>query len=291
MTRSMTGFGAAEGAVAGGTLRVEIRTVNHKHFNAQIKTCSELQQYEHEIRDLVRRSLPRGHVSLSARWSVEPVRGGTISVDVDRARQVLDAIATLQSELNLPGEVDVGFVARQPEVLKQTGGDDAGLDFDAASRVVLEAVEAVLAMRVKEGRLLGAELERILDALETGRATIAARAPQRFESERLRLRQAISELIDGHELDEARLAQELAHTADKLDITEELVRLETHLAACREALAEAGPVGRKLGFLSQEMLREINTIGSKANDADITAVVIEMKGELERFREQLENIE
>ncbi len=146
-------------------------------------------------------------------------------------------------------------------------------------------------MRRAEGAALAAELERCLDAMETTIATVERRAPERLVRERERLRNAVAELLDGRTIDDDRLALELALLADKLDIAEEVVRLRTHITACRAALGEEGPIGRRLTFLGQEMLREANTIGSKANDAGITARVIEMKGELEKFREQVENVE
>ena len=146
-------------------------------------------------------------------------------------------------------------------------------------------------MRKREGAALGAELAHRLDLLEAAARRIAALAPARVPRERDRLRGAVAELLDGRPVDDARLAQEIAFLADKLDITEELVRFASHLAACRAALAGDAPVGKQLGFLAQELGREINTMGSKANDAEIAQQVILMKGELEKFREQLENLE
>jgi uncharacterized protein (TIGR00255 family) len=146
-------------------------------------------------------------------------------------------------------------------------------------------------MRAREGDALAVELRHRLDLLEESGETIAARAPSRLVRERERLRAAVTELLDGRQPDEGRLVQELAFHADRLDITEELVRFRAHLAAAREALAADRPVGKQLGFLAQELGREVNTMGSKANDVEITQQVIAMKGELEKFREQLENLE
>jgi uncharacterized protein (TIGR00255 family) len=139
--------------------------------------------------------------------------------------------------------------------------------------------------------MLGTELVHRLDLLERSAQQIAAHAPERLVRERDRLRAAVIQLLDGRSVDEERLAQELAFLADKLDITEELVRFRAHLATAREAVAADEPVGKRLGFLAQEVGREVNTMGSKAGDAVIAQVVIAMKGELEKFREQLENLE
>jgi uncharacterized protein (TIGR00255 family) len=146
-------------------------------------------------------------------------------------------------------------------------------------------------MRAREGKALTGELAHRLDLLEKSARDIAARAPERLVHERDRLRAAVGQLLDGRTVDETRLAQELAFLADKLDITEELVRFGAHVAAAREALGSDGPVGKRLGFLAQELGREVNTMGAKAGDAAIAQTVIAMKGELEKFREQLENLE
>jgi uncharacterized protein (TIGR00255 family) len=146
-------------------------------------------------------------------------------------------------------------------------------------------------MRAREGEALARELGHRLDLLEESAEQIGARAPVRLIKERDRLRASVTQLLDGKAVNEERLAQELAFLADKLDITEELVRFRAHLGAAREALRGNQPVGKQLGFLAQELGREVNTIGSKAADAEIAGLVIAMKGELEKFREQLENLE
>ena len=233
----MTGFGAAEGTVAEGRLRVEIRTVNHRYFNPQFKLPYDLGGLEGELRERLRRLLERGHVALSARWIEPPAAAAGVSVDLERA---------------------------------------------AAD---------VLVMREREGRALASDLLGRVEALEAGAHTIERRAPERLAAELARLRQNVAELAQGVQVDEQRLAMEIALLADRVDISEELVRFRTHLAAVRSALSGSGAVGKQLGFLAQELLREINTMGSKANDAVITQTVIAMKGELEKFREQLENLE
>ncbi|HMH82005.1 MAG TPA: DUF1732 domain-containing protein, partial [Gemmatimonadales bacterium] len=149
----------------------------------------------------------------------------------------------------------------------------------------------LLAMRAREGAVLAAELAGRLAALETGARAVEQRAPERLTAELVRLRKAVAELAGGVPVDEQRLALEVALLADRVDITEELVRLRAHLGASRDALGRNEAVGKQLGFLAQELLREVNTIGSKANDAAITQAVITMKGELEKYREQLENLE
>lgn len=287
----MTGFGAAEGTVAEGRLRVEIRTVNHRYFNPQLKLPYDLNGLESDLRDRLRRLLERGHVAVTARWLEQPATAGGVTLDLDRARAVVRALRQLKKSLRLKGEPDLAFVARHPDVLAATSDGTAARWVDVQP-IVERAAADVLAMREREGRALAADLLVRVDALEAGARTIEQRAPERLAAELARLRKSVAELASGVHVDEQRLALEIALLADRVDISEELVRFRTHLAAVRAALGEGdGAVGKQLGFLAQELLREVNTMGSKANDAAITQAVIAMKGELERFREQLENLE
>jgi uncharacterized protein (TIGR00255 family) len=292
----MTGFGSAEASVLGGRLRVDIRTVNHRYFNPQLKLPTELSGIEGELRERLRQLLERGHVAVSARWVEAPAQdGGGLAVDLARARQVVAAAKELKKKLKLKGEVDLAFVARQPNVMAATTtngeGAETAVTWAAVKPIVEQAARDVLVMREREGGALAAELAARLDALERGAGMIAQRAPERLKAEHQRLKQAVADLAAGVQLDEQRLALEVALLADKVDITEELVRFRTHVGASRQALASGEAVGKQLGFLAQELLREVNTMGSKANDAGITQAVIGMKGELEKFREQLENLE
>jgi uncharacterized protein (TIGR00255 family) len=288
----MTGFGVADGPVAGGRLQVEIRTVNHRHFNVQLRLPVALQPLEETLRQHLRTRLERGHVSLSGRWLEDPPRPDAVTVDVERARAVMAALEQLRAALDLPGAIDLQFVGRQPAVLRfDPVGEEPQVDADAVLAVVDEALAGVLAMREREGAVLARDLALRLDLIRQGLDRVRARAPARLAAEHERLRAAVQELLGGREPDPQRLAQEIALLADRLDVTEETVRLGAHLEAAVSALGTEPAPGRRLGFLGQEILREINTIGSKANDAAIAQMVIDMKQELERLREQLENLE
>jgi len=287
----MTGFGAAEGPVAGGRLRIEIRTVNHRHFNLAARLPPELLGLEGELRERLRRDFDRGHVALQARWVAQPARVEESRIDLDRVRAIVARLRELQSALGLSGELSLDLVARQPDVLGTDSSQPPEVSWAELEPIVATATAECRAMRRREGELLALELRQRLDLLDQAAKVVAARAPERLVRERDRLRGAVRELLDGRSVDEQRLAQELAFTADRLDITEELVRLDAHLKAAREALAGERPVGKQLGFLAQELGREVNTMGAKANDAEIAHRVIAMKGELEKFREQLENLE
>jgi uncharacterized protein (TIGR00255 family) len=287
----MTGFGAAEGAVAGGWIRLEIRTVNHRHFNLATKLPGELAALEGELRERLRREFDRGHVAVHGRWTEYPARAAGFTVDLERARLVTERLRDLQGALGLGGEVTLELVARQPDVLSLTGNEPTDVPWSELEPVVAKAAADCRAMRAREGEALAAELRHRLDLLDESAGRIAARAPERLVRERDRLRAAVAELLDGRPADDARLTQELAFQADRLDITEELVRFRSHLAVSRDSLTADRPAGKQLGFLAQELGREVNTIGAKANDAEIAHEVIAMKGELEKFREQLENLE
>jgi uncharacterized protein (TIGR00255 family) len=287
----MTGFGSAEGKVLDGRLRIEIRTVNHRFYNPQMRLPFELAGAESQIREHLRQRLDRGHVSVSARWIEAPQVEGGVAVDLARARQVVAALKELKKQLRLKGEPELAFVARHPDVLTLQGDGRTAVAWTEVEPIVELAAREVLTMRAREGQALALDLLGRLEALDGYARVVEARAPSRLVAEHDRLKRAVVELTAGVPVDEQRLAVEIALLADRVDISEELVRLRTHLAACREALASDGRVGKQLGFLAQELLREVNTIGSKANDAAITQAVIAMKGELERFREQLENLE
>jgi uncharacterized protein (TIGR00255 family) len=286
----MTGFGAAEGTVAGGRLRLEIRTVNHRYFNSQVKLPFDLTPLEGELRDRLRALLERGHVAVTARWLESPPAVDNVTVDLDRARSVLGALKRLKKSLRLKGTPDLAFVARLPDVMAvSTNG--SSITWADVQPIVERAAADVRAMREREGRALVEDLAARLDGLEAGANVIESRAPERLTAELARLQKNVATLAAGTNVDPQRLAVEVALLADRVDISEELVRFRTHLAACREVLRSDAAVGKQLGFLAQELLRETNTMGSKANDAAITQAVIAMKGELERFREQLENVE
>ena len=288
----MTGFGAAEGPVGGGRVRVEIRTVNHRHFNPSLKLTQEFAALEGELRERLRRDFDRGHVAVTVRWTETPERHAVgFTVSLERARSVVATLTELKQALGVPGEVDLATVLRQPDVIVPAHEEEPQVAWAELEPVVTQAIAECKAMRRREGQVLADELRHRLSQLDAASRVIAGRAPERLVRERDRLRQNVSQLLDGRPVDEQRLAQEVAFLADKLDITEELVRFAAHIAACRQALAGDTPSGKQLGFLAQELGREVNTMGSKGNDAEILQQVILMKGDLEKFREQLENLE
>ena len=286
----MTGFGAAEGHVGGSRVSVELRTVNHRFFSPSIKLPSELSRWEPDVREALRRRISRGHVTVSARTE----RAGALSGVIDEARfaQYATMLRDLRDRHGLDGAIDVATVLRLPDVVASGGDDETGTAAELIA-IVEAAIEALMRTRGEEGQRLAVYLLERLRIVEGALSRIAGRAPERVVAQRDRLRESVRVLTDGMAVDEQRIAQEIAILADRLDVQEELQRFGSHIAAFRAALEQGGgePVGKRLGFLLQEMLREANTTGSKANDAGMLQDVVTIKEELERIREQVENLE
>jgi uncharacterized protein (TIGR00255 family) len=291
MIRSMTGFGAGRGAAAGEELDVEVRSVNHKFCEVKVRLPREYAALEIEAAKLVKERLARGGVDVSIRRGAG---AGALAprVDVQLAEAYARAFAELQARLGL------GTGATLADILSADGVvrlEERDVDLDAARSALRSALtaalDALVEMRAREGAALARDLSARLDTIQTLAARVAELAPHAVEHHRARLEERIAELSRGIPLDPARLAQEVALLADRSDVAEELTRLASHVAQVRALLASDEPAGRKLDFLVQEMHREVNTTGSKSQSADIAAVVVALKAEVERMREQVQNVE
>jgi uncharacterized protein (TIGR00255 family) len=294
MIRSMTGFGQAEGTVGTARVSVEVRTVNHRFFSPSIKLPGAFARWETETREAMRTRVSRGHVTLVARIERgDPGSESRAVIDEVRFATAVSQLRRLQVQHGLSGGVDLATVLRMPDVIVVPSDDDTPGTVAELVAIVERAMDALARTREEEGSRLAATLAQRLELVEAALGRIADRAPARLVAHRERLRAAVRELADGVAVDETRLAQEIAIQADRLDVNEELDRFRAHIAAFRSALAERGgePVGKRLGFLLQEMLREANTTGSKGADASILHEVVGIKEELERIREQVENLE
>lgn len=297
MIRSMTGFGEAELTTVAGRLRAEARTVNHRYFSLNLRLGRGLDRYEPQIREWLRALLPRGHVNFSLR--IEPSEGGapegiSLRVDEPKAQRYVQLLRDLQTRLGLPGDVDLALLSRYMDLVIDDDEGAARLPEPDEVRTVTEAAaRSVVEMRRQEGRRLAEDLEGRLAGIEAAMAVILELGPARLVTERDRMRRVVTDLLGDVPLDHDRIAREIAYIAERWDVSEELVRLRSHIEVFRESLADSGadPVGKRLSFLTQEMNREANTIGSKANDAGIEHQVIAIKDEIERLREQVENIE
>ena len=295
MIHSMTGFGRAAREVGGAVLDVEARSVNHRHLDLRVRLPKLLLDEEPAIKRRVQATLSRGKVDVT----VSLVLAGSASqlkIDEGLAAQYVAASRTLCERHALAGDLDVASLLALPGVTQIV---EAELEVEALrgplGEAIDEALEGLEAMRVAEGRSLAEEFEGRLARVEALAAAFESRAGEVVEAARARLTKRAEQIQrDVGLLDEARLHQEIVIAADRLDITEELVRLRSHVVQCRETLAQAErgrPVGRRLDFLLQELGREANTVGSKASDAPLAQDVVELKTELERIREQVQNVE
>jgi uncharacterized protein (TIGR00255 family) len=290
MIRSMTGFGAAEGAVGSARVAVEVRSVNHRFFNPSIKLPAALARWEGEVREALRKTISRGHVTVTA-W-VERNKDAAAGIDEARFAGYVERLKDLKQRYALDGEIDIATVLRMPDVISTAAEQDEGTA-DQLVDIVNRAAASLASSRDAEGSRLAGFLNERIGVVASAVDRLSARAPQRMLEHRDKLKASIAELAGGVAVDEQRLAQEVAILADRLDVGEELDRFHSHLTAFREAMAGKGTegVGKRLGFLLQELLREANTTGSKANDSTMTRDVIAIKEELERIREQVENLE
>lgn len=282
---------------ASGTLRVELRTVNHRYLNLNCRLPSSLSKYEADIREWLRSSFARGHVNCTARWEVDGTTGAgqTYRLDDEKVANYLALFSDLSKRFGVAGTPDLALLARYNDIIVRNE-DDEGLPEVHADelRVIVQAAGAqVVRMREEEGKRLDVDLRERISAIKAALGEVGSKAPSRLEAERARLTEAVQQLLGSARLDEERVAQEIALLAERWDVNEELVRFRSHNELFLNFLDadSAEPVGKRLSFLVQEMHREANTIGSKANDAAIAHLVVAIKDELERLREQVENIE
>ena len=294
MIRSMTGYGRAEVSGPRISAAVECRSVNHRHLDISLKLPRALAVYEPDARRLIQAAVQRGRVDVSA--TLTPAGGGsgtTLSVNAAQAREYATAARAVADELRLTATLRVEWLLAQPGVL--TRDTEPAVAPEEGWALVAQALEAALAdlvsRREAEGKALAQELGALHETLEAEMALVAARVPVAQTRRMTRLRERIQALLGEIPVDEGRLATEVAALAERADITEELARLRVHLGDLRARIDEGGQVGRPLDFLIQEINREVNTVGSKADDLEISQAVIAAKATLEKIREQVQNIE
>jgi uncharacterized protein (TIGR00255 family) len=297
MIRSMTGYGEAERSTPAGLLRVELRSVNHRYFHVNARLPMALARWESDLREWLRQIFARGSVNCTVRIARDDATGAgrRYRLDEQRVQEYLALFRSLGERFGVPGEPDLVLLSRFNDIIVQDDPDAAELEVDADDlrEVVLAAARQAVAMREDEGRRLAADLDGRLSAIEAALTRVESLAPERLVAERDRLRTAVRELTAGLAVDEDRLAQEIAYLAERWDINEELVRFRSHIDIFRDLLSRNAeePVGKRMSFLVQEMHREANTTGSKANDSRIAHQVVAIKEEIERLREQVENVE
>jgi len=291
MLRSMTGFGHDERTRDGVGVTVEIRTVNHRYCDIYLRMPKQLNCFEDRVRAAISSQITRGKIDVFVTLDSQTADSHEVVLDEKLAASYLSALRKLSAQFGLRDDVSASTLSRFPEILKVERKDEGELLGDLLEETVLGSVAALGAMREREGERLGESLVANLDNISGFVGRIAERAPTVVLEFKERLDNRIAELVDAQKLDPVRLATEVALFSDKCSIEEELVRLRSHFSQLREMLAAGSPIGKKLDFLIQEMNREVNTIGSKSNNLDITRMVVELKSEIEKMREQIQNIE
>ena len=292
MIRSMTGYGSAELERDGQRLSAEVRSVNHRFCEVSIRAPKLVSLFEDQIRQLIQERFSRGKITIGISWSGVGDSGEVLSLNVPVVERYVSLLQQLRDRYRLNAELNVGTLATLPDVFtwEHTALSDEQT-WSLVKTVVDRACENMNAMKAREGEALARDLEKRLGILRVELDRVVERAPFRPKEAKERLMTRLKVMLDDVEMDPARIAQELALMADRLDCTEECVRLSAHLDQFRALMEGPELAGRKLNFLLQEMNREANTIGSKANDVEIAHAVVVMKDEIERLREQVQNVE
>ena len=292
MVRSMTGFGKATREYDGGTISIELSSVNHRYLDSSFRLPSEWSSLDPVLRDALKECLSRGKINISVSRKRGSGDARQIRLDGDIAEQYIRASKELAGLLGTTESLSLSALAQFENVFTYEEHED---DIEAAKDMLVkllgEAASHLNTMRETEGKALARDLMHRIDLIRQSVVTIEERLPALNEVFAERLRARIGDLAQDTSITEERIAMEVAIMADKGDVTEEVVRLNSHLDHAEELLRSAEPVGRKLNFLSQEVQREINTLGSKVRDTDVIRQVLDMKSELERIREQIQNIE
>lgn len=291
--KSMTGFGAAQADVKGGRVTAEVRSVNSRFLELRIGLPREHQALEADLRKQAQAGIGRGRVEVSVRREGRAGRAGKVEVDVKLAREIAQAWRRVGKELRLPGELDLGFLRSAAGEIVRTVEEPADPARDA--RAIKTAVKRALAAHDRERVREGAHLEKDMRGRLRTLVRLRARAVKLAAGARgalaEKLQSRIADLLGEQAPDPARIVQEVALAVDRADVSEELARLESHFEALGELLRAEDPVGKRIEFLLQEILREVNTIGSKSNQLPLTEVVLAAKGEIEKLREQVANVE
>ena len=292
MIKSMTGYGSAKGSVEGLSITVELKSVNNRYLDASVRLPRSFLFAEEAIKAAVQQHISRGKVDVFLTVDSSQAADTVVRINEPLLRAYLDAIDSIAAEHGLQNDVTALSVARFPDVLSV---EKAEADQDALRAGLVALMDQALAeydrMRLREGRKLREDVESRLVTVEALVSEVEAHAPETVEAYHNRLRQKLESVLEGKDVDEARVITECAVFADRVAVDEETVRLRSHIAQMRQMLAAGSPFGRKADFLIQEFNRESNTIGSKCQNADIAKVVVDLKSEIEKIREQIQNIE
>lgn len=292
MLKSMTGFGRGEGITSLGRILVESRSVNHRYCDINVKLPKHLTPFENRIKELIRSRVSRGRIDLVLKIEGSEERKLELTVDLKLAEQYLRIYKSLKDRFQLRGEVTLELLTSIPDLIIPK---EEPIEIDPYWKEILPVLEKALdemeEMRRSEGEALARDLKERVKLIRKQLEEIKRVSPLHVEQYHNRLKERLQSLLEGKEVDPSRFQQEVAFLAERMDIIEEIVRTESHLRQLDLLFSEEEPVGRKIDFLIQEIHREVNTISSKANDASISQCVVEIKSELEKIREQIQNIE
>lgn len=292
MINSMTGYGRAARILGGRELIAELKAVNHRYFEVSVRIPRSFSFLEERIKQRIQKGVSRGKLEFSLLVNNIDTADTAVELNLPLAKNYAEAVGRIASELNLPDEINAGFIARFPEVFNLRRVE---LDEEQAWRDVSQVLETALAqfcaMRTAEGEKLKQDMADRLAYIAERLEEIEKQSAGRLDRYREKLAARMQAVLENTEIDQSRILLEAALFADRAAVDEETVRLRSHLEQFKEIMAGGGSVGRKLDFLVQEMNREVNTIGSKAGDLEITAAVVDLKAEIEKIREQIQNIE
>ena len=289
---SMTGYGSAKGSVEGQEITVELKSVNNRYLDCSVRLPRNFLFAEDTVKQAVSAGVSRGKVDVFVSAQASQDSGTVVSVNEELARGYRDAVARIAETLGLESGLNAFSLARFPDVLtverRELNKDKAAA---ALSEITAKAVEEFNAMREREGERLRRDMLGKLETIEGLVSVVVERSPQTVKEYRERLEARLRDILADRSLDEQRVITEAAIFADRTAVDEETVRLRSHIAQFRTMLEEGSPIGRKMDFLVQEFNRESNTIGSKCSDASLAKVVVDLKSEIEKIREQLQNVE
>ena len=292
MLKSMTGFGRASESINGLEVTVEIKSVNHRYFEFAVRIPRVYQFMEEKLKSLCQQSISRGKIELSVFIEDNSENATAIEINRQYADAYISALKTLSKEYSIKNDIKISTLAGNPELFKVTRRE---LDEEAVTEVVIsvasKALNSFIDMRRAEGERLCNDVISRIDTILSKVSVIEERSPETVKAYRERLEQKVKELLEDAKVDEQRLITETAIFADKVAVDEETVRLRSHITQLRDILNLDSPMGKKLDFIVQEMNRETNTIGSKCQNIEISHIVVDIKSEIEKIREQIQNIE
>lgn len=288
----MTGFGRSEGETRLGKVLVESRSVNHRYSDINVKLPKRLVPFENRIKEIIRSQVSRGRVDVSIKLDALEGEKIQLQVDFNLAEQYVQALQTLKEKFQLKEEITLELLAGAKDLItvKEENGDIEPF-WQELLEILKGSLKEMDEMKCQEGALIARDIQMRLERIRLQLQEIEIQSSSYLEAYQTRFRERIRSLLGGVEVDLSRLYQEIALMAERMDITEEIVRVKSHLHQFVQFVEAKEPVGRKMDFLVQEIHREVNTISSKASDAEISKRVVEIKSELEKIREQVQNIE